>query len=226
MSQIINNYQQVKQRIADVVNQSGVAVEPRLLAVSKKQDVSKIIELAEAGHIDFGESYAQEAITKMSQTAGLSLIWHFIGPIQSNKVKIIASHFDWVHSIDRMKVLHLMIKHREKSLKPINVLFQLKIGDEDSKSGTSFETIMEMAEVACATENVLLRGLMCIPPPSNNTEQQKIYFGEAKNAFNDLAKKYQSVDVLSMGMSGDLESAISCGSTLVRIGTDIFGRRT
>lgn len=225
MSKIINNYQQVKQRIAEAVSRAGHRVEPQLLAVSKKQDVSKIIELARAGHVDFGESYVQEAMDKIAQTDNLSLTWHFIGPIQSNKVKFVAPNFHWVHSVDRMKVLKLLMKHRSNEKTAINVLLQIKIGDEETKSGASYELVREMAAVADAAENISLRGLMCIPPASDDFEQQKQYFNEAKLVYDQLASSYKEFDTLSMGMSGDLEAAIYCGSTIVRIGTDLFGRR-
>lgn len=225
MSKIIHNYQQLKRRIDDAVKQFNIDVTPQLLAVSKKQDISKIIELAHVGHVDFGESYVQEAMEKMAQTEDLALTWHFIGPIQSNKVKFIAPNFDWVHSVDRMKVLKLMIKHRHANQKPINVLFQIKIGDEHTKSGASFEDICEMAALAQSADNIKLRGLMCIPPASSDFEQQKHYFNEAKMAYDQLASVNPHFDTLSMGMSGDLEAAIFCGSTIIRVGTDIFGRR-
>ncbi len=226
MNQILINYQQVRQRITDAVNKADLeVVEPCLLAVSKKHSLDKIITLAKNGHKDFGESYAQEGVNKIEQCQYLSLIWHFIGPIQSNKAKLIAEYFAWVHSVDRMKIVKRLMKFRSADLAPLNVLLQLKVGDEASKSGASLTELLEMAAAVEVAETLSLRGIMCIPPSSQDFAEQKFYFMQAKEAFDVLKNQYKQIDTLSMGMSNDLEAAVECGSTMVRVGTDIFGKR-
>lgn len=225
MSDLLTRYEDVRQRISTAVNQNCDLKPPKLLAVSKKHAVDKIKQLAEAGQRDFGESYAQEAVEKIIQLQDWSLIWHFIGPIQSNKTKLIAENFQWVHSVDRLKVLKLLNKHRPGNQGAINVLLQLKVGNETSKSGASYEDIISLAHSAEQFDNICFRGLMCIPPPSEDFHTQCAYFQSAKTVFDELVKRFSSVDTLSMGMSNDLEAAIAQGTNLVRIGTDIFGRR-
>lgn len=225
MHQLTNRYEQVKARIKAATEQSERVALPVLLAVSKKHGVDKIKTLAAAGQRDFGESYVQEGVEKISQLQDYSLVWHFIGPIQSNKAKQIAEHFDWVHSVDRLKVLKLLNKHRPDNLPPLNVLLQLKVGDEESKSGASSDALFELAKVTESFTGVVLRGVMCIPPASTDFKVQCSYFQQAKKVFEALSAQYNQVDTLSMGMSGDLEAAIQTGSTVVRVGTDIFGPR-
>lgn len=222
MSEIIENLKHVKQRIQQAVG-SGDSVD--LLAVSKKHAAEKIRLVAHAGQQHFGENYAQEAIDKMAELADLDLVWHFIGPIQSNKTKLIAGHFDWVQSVDRMKILKRLELQRPEEMAPLNVLLQIKIGDEDSKQGSSLDEIEAMAQWLSHAEKLTLRGLMCIPPPSDDEGIQRAYFNETKSVFDHLRKIYPDIDTLSMGMSNDLEAAIAAGASMVRIGTDIFGQR-
>ena len=225
MSDLSSNYEHVMSRIQAATEHAKRVNAPALMAVSKRHGVESIKALAAFGQVDFGESYAQEGVKKIQLLKELPLVWHFIGPIQSNKVKLIAANFDWVHSIDRMKTLKLLSHHRANVQAPLNVLLQLKIGDEPSKSGATFEGVIELAAHADKFEGVILRGLMCIPPASNDINMQCDYFQEAVDVFNEMASKYPQVDTLSMGMSGDLEAAIQTGSTMVRVGTDIFGKR-
>jgi len=225
MSDLLDRYEQVKQRIKVAAEQVGGCARPDLLAVSKKHEVAKIKLLAAVGQRDFAESYVQEGIEKINQLRELSLIWHFIGPIQSNKAKQIALNFDWVHSVDRLKVLKLLNQPRPVDQPPLNVLLQIKIGGELSKSGAGSDEILNLAAVTRQFEHIILRGLMCIPPASDDFNVQSKYFQQAKAVFDQLADTYDTVDTLSMGMSGDLEAAIQTGSTVVRIGTDIFGPR-
>ncbi len=225
MAKVTENYQQVQQRITAFSESANRTDEPVLLAVSKKHKLQKITELAAIGHQNFGESYAQEGVEKIKLISDLNLIWHFIGPIQSNKTKLIAEHFDWVQSVDRMKILKRLSQHRPATLPPLNILLQVKIGDEDSKSGASLTEVLAMAKAAEEADNLIFRGVMCIPPPSQNLQTQITYFQQAKNLFDDLVRKYPQVDTLSMGMSNDLQAAIMTGSTMVRVGTDIFGAR-
>lgn len=225
MGELLNRYEQVKLRINATAEQVGNGLQPGLLAVSKKHSVDKIRILAAAGQKGFGESYVQEGVAKISLLSELSLDWHFIGPIQSNKAKLIAANFNWVHSVDRLKILKLLNQSRLERQSPLNVLLQIKIGDELSKSGASYHEILSLAEAAQKYEQVTFRGLMCIPPPSDDFKIQCSFFQQAKVVFDQLAAQYADVDTLSMGMSNDLEAAIQTGSTMVRIGTDIFGQR-
>ena len=226
MNDLLHRYEKTKLRIKTAAEQIDKGKGVELLAVSKKHDVGHITSLATAGQRSFGESYVQEGVAKIGQLSDLSLDWHFIGPIQSNKVKLIAKNFDWVHSVDRLKVLKLLNQYREASLKPLNVLLQLKVGDEASKSGASCDELIRLADELQLCNQLVFRGVMCIPPPSDDFKVQCDYCSQAKYVFDELAAKYVGVDTLSMGMSNDLEAAIQSGSTMVRIGTDIFGQRT
>lgn len=232
MNELLKNHRQVISRIKAACTRNGRAVMPLLLAVSKKHKVDKIKYLTGIGQRDFGESYVQEAIKKIIELEQLSvdssLIWHFIGPIQSNKAKQIATYFSWVHSVDRLKILGMLDQYRQSGMNigaPLNVLLQLKIGDEASKSGASREEVLNMAAASQKMKNLMLRGVMCIPPRSTDFVVQSTYFRQAKDLYDELVKRYSSVDTLSMGMSNDLEAAIYSGSTMVRVGTDIFGVR-
>jgi hypothetical protein len=197
-----------------------------LLAVSKTKPSSLIEQAYFAGQVNFGENYLQEALQKIGELSSLTdLIWHFIGPIQSNKTKQIASNFSWVHSVDREKIAlrlnqHLNEHHNHNT--PLNICLQVNISDEASKSGTSTEDLLSLAEVVNNCDNLLLRGLMAIPEKNAaNTCYQAI-----QQLFAQLKSLYPSVDTLSLGMSNDLDTAIAHGSTMVRVGTDIFGERT
>ncbi|WP_154224573.1 YggS family pyridoxal phosphate-dependent enzyme [Marinicella rhabdoformis] len=213
------------QKVVERIEALPTPKKPVLLAVSKKHSADSVRSLFEAGQRCFGESYAQEAVEKMSQLSDLDVVWHFIGPIQSNKTKIIASHFDWVQSVDRLKILQRLDRQRPADSQPIQLLLQLKVGNEDSKSGASVEDILIMYEAAKCLSHVEVRGLMCIPPPSQDFHQQCRYFDEAFQLFQKINKTDAKFDVLSMGMSADMEAAAASGSTMVRIGTDIFGAR-
>jgi pyridoxal phosphate enzyme (YggS family) len=209
-------YETVKKRI-----KSGVV---ELLAVSKKQPIAKIEDLYELGHRRFGESYVQEAIEKIEILTDLDVQWHFIGPIQSNKTKFIARYFDWVQSVDSIKVLTRLNNQRNTDQPNLNILLQLKVGDEETKRGFNSEQIFDICHNHNMYENITIRGLMSIPPPTTVYDQQVKQFKECQAVFQNM-QKIIPVDTLSMGMSGDLEAAIECGSTMVRIGTDIFGQR-
>jgi pyridoxal phosphate enzyme (YggS family) len=210
-------YKIIKKRI----NSSVV----ELLAVSKKQPIIKIQDLYELGHRKFGESYVQEAIEKIEILTDLDVQWHFIGPIQSNKTKYIAQYFDWVQSVDSVKVLTRLNSQRNDEQSNLNILLQLKVGDEESKRGFNSEEILSICNNHSKYEKLIIRGLMSIPPPTSVYDQQVQQFNECQIVFQNM-RKIIPVDTLSMGMSGDLEAAIECGSTMVRIGTDIFGQRT
>ncbi len=198
----------------------------RLLAVSKTKPVQAIEEAIRAGQCAFGENYVQEGIEKIAYFSGnKSLEWHFIGPLQSNKSRLVAEHFDWIQTMDRFKIAERLNEQRPEHLLPLNVLIQINISDESSKSGIQPEEMFSLAEKISQFPRLKLRGLMAIPKPESEPEQQKIVLRKMKDLFNRLQQRFESVDTLSMGMSDDMASAIECGSTMVRIGTAIFGAR-
>lgn len=198
----------------------------RLLAVSKTKPVQAIEEAIRAGQCAFGENYVQEGVEKITYFSGnKSLEWHFIGPLQSNKSRLVAEHFDWIQTMDRFKIAERLNDQRPEHLRPLNVLIQINISDESSKSGIQPEEMFSLAEKISQFPRLKLRGLMAIPKPESEPEQQKIALRKMKDLFNRLQQRFESVDTLSMGMSDDMASAIECGSTMVRIGTAIFGER-
>ena len=198
----------------------------RLLAVSKTKPVQAIEEAIRAGQYAFGENYVQEGVEKIAYFSGnKSLEWHFIGPLQSNKSRLVAEHFDWIQTVDRFKIAERLNDQRPEHLPPLNVLIQINISDESSKSGIQPEEMFSLAEKISQFPRLKLRGLMAIPKPESEPEQQKIALRKMKDLFNRLQQRFESVDTLSMGMSDDMASAIECGSTMVRIGTAIFGER-
>ncbi|WP_417346312.1 YggS family pyridoxal phosphate-dependent enzyme [Ferrimonas sp.] len=196
-----------------------------LLAVSKTKPASMLREAYEAGQRHFGENYLQESLEKQQQLADLEIIWHFIGPIQSNKTRPIAEHFQWVHSVDRIKVARRLAEQRPHELPPLNICLQVNISDEESKSGASADEVTALAREVSQLENIRLRGLMAIPMATQDPEQQRAQFAKVKKLFNELKSEFSDIDTLSMGMSGDLDAAIAEQSTMVRLGTAIFGAR-
>ena len=213
--------QQIKQISAEYQRENV-----RLLAVSKTKPMQAIEEAIRADQCAFGENYVQEGVEKIAYFSGnKSLEWHFIGPLQSNKSRLVAEHFDWIQTVDRFKIAERLNDQRPEHLPPLNVLIQINISDESSKSGIQPEEIFSLAEKITQFPRLKLRGLMAIPKPESKPEQQKIALRKMKDLFNRLQQQFESVDTLSMGMSDDMASAIECGSTMVRIGTAIFGER-
>lgn len=198
----------------------------QLLAVSKTWPAQKLRDAASAGLTAFGENYLQEALPKIEQLRDLKLSWHFIGPIQSNKTKDIAHFFDWVQSVDRLKIAQRLANQRPEGRSPLNICIQVNIDDEDTKSGVSETGLFTLASEIDALEQLNLRGLMVIPSKTENLEQQHAAFRRAYALYQQLAESYPSVDTLSMGMSADISAAIAEGSTMVRIGSALFGQRT
>lgn len=196
-----------------------------LIAVSKTKSAEAIEAAAACGLQHFGENYLQEALDKIETLHELDLTWHFIGPIQSNKTRPIAEHFDWVHSVDRLKIAQRLSDQRPAHLGPVNICLQVNISNEDTKSGVSAEQAPELASAIATLPNIRLRGLMAIPKPSDDPAEQAAAFEKVETLFNTLRHTIPELDTLSMGMSQDLEAAIAAGSTMVRIGTDIFGER-
>lgn len=215
-------------RIADAAkNTQRNTNEVTLLAVSKTKPSEDIIAAYEHGQREFGESYVQEAIDKIAQLQSYSdIIWHFIGPIQSNKSALVAAYFDWVQSVDRIKIAKRLDSQRPDDKPPLNILIQVNISNEEAKSGCRRDEIDELADYINQCEHLTLRGLMAIPAKSDKLDTQIQSFEQLQTCFDKLKTQYPQVDTLSMGMSNDVEAAISAGSTMVRIGTDIFGTRT
>ncbi len=230
MSQIAQQLDKVRQRIASAARQvNRPTTDIQLLAVSKTQPVEAIVDAFAAGQRCFGESYVQEAITKMQAVADRvgqgQVEWHFIGPIQSNKTAAIAAHFAWVHSIDRLKIAQRLSEQRPPSLPALNVCLQVNISAEASKAGIAPEQVYALAKAIRQLPRLRLRGLMTIPAPSDDPTRQKQPFRQLRELLQALIEKGIPLDTLSMGMSGDLDAAILEGATIVRIGTDIFGAR-
>ena len=198
-----------------------------LLAVSKTKPAEDLRQAYQAGQRRFGENYLQEALDKQQQLADLAIEWHFIGPIQSNKTRPLAQHFDWVHSVDRLKIARRLSEQRDPALAPLNICLQVNVDGEASKAGISFAELPQLADAVAALPNLRLRGLMAIPAPREDFEQQRAAFLQLRDALTQLRERPElaTLDTLSMGMSGDLAAAVSAGSTLVRVGTDIFGAR-
>jgi pyridoxal phosphate enzyme (YggS family) len=196
-----------------------------LLAVSKSQPIEKILEAYYAGQRRFGENYLQEALAKITTLNHEEIEWHFIGPLQSNKLKKIAEHFQWVHSVASLKHAQLLNEQRPTHLPPLNICLQINIGQETSKSGLHPDQIATLASACLALPRLMLRGLMCIPAAKKNLTDQRQEFRKLFDLQLLLIKNGFKLDTLSMGMSNDLEAAIAEGSTMVRIGTKIFGQR-
>ena len=230
MSAISSNLQAVRNNISTAAQAS--AREPsavKLLAVSKTCNAQAILEAARAGQNAFGENYEQEAIDKIDalrrEYPHLALEWHFIGPIQSNKTRPIAEHFDWVHSVDREKIARRLSDQRPADLPPLNVCIQVNISGENSKSGVSPEHVAELARKIAAMPHLKLRGLMAIPEPETDPVKQRIPYRRMRQLYDALRDQGMDVDTLSMGMTDDMDAAIAEGATIVRIGTAIFGPR-
>lgn len=198
----------------------------QLLAVSKRHDCSKIQQAIDAGQTAFGENYLQEALDKIQYFSDCSLQWHFIGPIQSNKTRKLAEHFDWVHTVDRLKIAQRLSEQRPADLAPLNICLQVNVSEEGTKSGLLLHELNEVVQQVIALPNLCLRGLMAIPAPAADFEQQRVPFQQLREALQQLNQQYQlNLDTLSMGMSDDMEAAIAEGATIVRVGTAIFGQR-
>ncbi|MDB4165847.1 YggS family pyridoxal phosphate-dependent enzyme [Gammaproteobacteria bacterium] len=197
-----------------------------LLAVSKRQPVGVMRDAHAAGQRHFGENYVQEAIDKREHLADLDIIWHFIGPIQSNKTRDIANAFDWVHSVDRDKIAERLSAQRDPALPALNVCVQVNLSDEDSKSGVALADAAQLCALVARLPNLSLRGLMAIPAALEGAAEQRACFAPLKQEFDRLRVTLPTIDTLSIGMSGDYGAAIAEGSTMVRIGTALFGARS
>lgn len=216
----------VKMRIARAATEAGRKAETvSLLAASKTFDAAALRDLAACGQREFGENYVQEALDKQAQLADLPLVWHFIGPIQSNKTRAIAGHFSWVHGVDRLKIAERLSAQRPPGLPPLQVCIEVNVSGETSKGGVPVAELPELADAVAALPRLQLRGLMAIPAPEADRHAQRAAFRQVRLAFDALNSRGHTLDSLSMGMSADLEAAILEGATIVRVGTALFGER-
>ena len=224
----MNQSQQSRQSVLDQIQQAcgHVQRDPasvQLLAVSKTHPSQSLREMYQAGQRSFGENYLQEALTKIDELQDLEIEWHFIGHVQRNKTKHLAEKFDWVHGVDRLIIAERLSSQRMDSRKPLNICIQVNIDGQDSKDGCQPDEVAELVKQISQLPNIRLRGLMVIPAPENS-----VAFADAKTLFEQVKSLHarpQDWDTLSMGMSGDLDAAIAAGSTMVRVGTALFGAR-
>jgi pyridoxal phosphate enzyme (YggS family) len=232
MATIADNLQVIRGRIERAARSARRDLsEVTLLAVSKTHPVARIAEACAAGQAAFGENYVQEALEKMDALragphAVPGLEWHMIGPLQSNKTRLAAQRFDWVHTVSSEKIARRLSEQRPAAMAPLNVLIQVNVSGEASKAGVSANEVFSLSETVQSLKGLRLRGLMAIPQPSADTKLQRARFSQVKIIFEQMRGKGVSMDTLSMGMSDDMESAIAEGATMVRIGTAIFGART
>ncbi|CAN5665884.1 YggS family pyridoxal phosphate-dependent enzyme [soil metagenome] len=228
MATIASKLQQVRARLAAACDAAQRPVESvTLLAVSKTFGPEQVREAALEGQLLFGENYVQEAVLKIDALADsrLPLEWHLIGPLQSNKARIVAERFAWVHSVDRLAIAQRLSEHRPADLPPLQVCLQVNISDEESKSGFSPDEALRAAAEIAALPRLRLRGLMVVPRPSDSPAEQRAPFARLREMLARLRSEGLDVDTLSMGMSADLEAAVAEGATIVRIGSAIFGER-
>src|SRR5450830_1036896 len=230
MSSIATQLQEVHARIQAAAIAAGRNTQTvELLAVSKFFDADSVLQAWRAGQSAFGENYVQEALDKMAAVQAAApeaqLHWHFIGPIQSNKTRQIAEHFDWVHSVDREKIARRLAEQRPAGLPPLNICLQVNISAEDSKSGLSPDELLPVARAVTAMPGLRLRGLMAIPAPTEVEEEQRAAFRRLRELSDLLTESGIACDTLSMGMSADMDAAIAEGASIVRVGTAIFGQR-
>ena len=217
--------------ISDLLRKSAIEanrdpVDVRLLAVSKKQPLEKIREAYAAGQRDFGENFVQEGVDKIEAMAETDLTWHFIGHLQSNKTRVVAEYFDWVHTIDKLKTARRLSAQRPAGLPPLNVCLQVNVDLEASKSGVAPDALPELAAACTELPGIRLRGLMCLPAIRDKFEDQRVPFARLRELASALRADGIDMDTLSMGMTADYRAAIFEGATIVRIGTALFGERT
>ncbi len=226
MSNVAENLKIVQQRIAKAAVSCGRNPQDiRLISVSKRHPVTAIRAAFAAGQVDYGENHLQEALTKITECDIEGIRWHFIGALQSNKTRSVAQYFDWVHTVDRLKLAERLNTQRPHHASPLNVCIQVKLIDEPQKTGCSPDKLEDLARAISVMPRLKLRGLMCIPPPMTDFVGQRDRFLELNKLAAGLNLGKMGLDTLSMGMSDDLEAAIAAGSTMVRVGTAVFGPR-
>jgi PLP dependent protein len=230
MTTIEGNLQTQRERVALACRQAGrEATAVTLLAVSKTFDSAAVAQALAAGQRAFGENYIQEGVDKIlalrASNPGTALEWHCIGPIQSNKTRLVAAHFDWVQSVDRLKTAQRLNEQRPDGLAPLQVCLQVNIDGGANKSGVTPEALPELADAVAEMPRLRLRGLMCIPEPTPDFDAQRALFQRCQRLFVAMQQRGHALDTLSMGMSDDLEAAVAAGATMVRVGRGIFGAR-
>jgi len=226
MSKIKKNILEVKKNISKIsldFNRAEDSV--TLMAVSKKQSTASIREAYKAGQKDFGENYLQESISKIQELRDLEIVWHYIGSIQSNKSKLVAENYDWIHSVAKIATLKKINNYRGSNKEKINICIQVNIDSEETKSGIHISEVEDFIKECSSMSQINIRGLMAIPKFQKDNDLKNVAFSKIKSLFDDLVLKGYKLDTLSIGMSGDYEEAIGSGSTIVRIGTAIFGER-
>lgn len=226
MIRVTENLRKIRELLAEAAIDAGrddSAVQ--LLAVSKKQTLAGVIEAAAAGQRDFGENFVQEGLEKIAAVSRNDLCWHFIGHLQSNKTRSVAAHFDWVHTVDRLKTAQRLSRQRPAALGELNICLQVNIDDEPGKSGVNVDELFELAKQVAQLPRLRLRGLMCLPALRTRFEDQRKPFAAMRDLLGMLRRQSLEVDTLSMGMSSDFRAAIFEGATIVRLGTAVFGKR-
>lgn len=225
-SPIANKLSQIKNHISDIEKKClRPSNSVRLLAVSKRKPVEMIREAALCGQVCFGENYADEGAEKRESLRDLNLEWHYIGHIQSNKTRLISANYDWVQSVDREKIAQRLSSHRPTDMPPLNICLQVNIDSEDTKSGCAADDLDSLAASVSAMDQLTLRGIMAIPAPQTDVDAQRAVFSKLNSLYQDIKASHPTVDTLSMGMTADMDAAITEGATMVRIGTAIFGQR-
>lgn len=225
MTIIADSLQEIQVKIHAALRSANRQDTIQLLAVSKAQTADKLREAYLSGQRLFGENYVQEAVSKQEQLTDLNIEWHFIGPIQSNKTQLIAQHFDWVHSVDRLKIGQRLSDARPSTLAPLNICIQINSSFEDTKSGADLAEVTTLATAINQLPNLKLRGVMSIPAPASDYDKQRAQFKIVSDTFNSLKQQGFILDTLSIGMSNDYVAAIHEGATIIRIGSALFGAR-
>jgi pyridoxal phosphate enzyme (YggS family) len=226
MSSIAQSLEKIRNRVTVLERRYERAPgDVRVLAVSKTMPPDAVLAALEIGQRDFGENHVQDALTKLDTLAHLDLIWHFIGPIQSNKTRVVASRFHWVHGVDRAKIAHRLNEQRPENLPLLNVCIQVNMSGESSKSGVQPDQVEALAQVVSELPRLRLRGLMTLPKPCEDLDEQRRPFAALRRISEALNARDFELDTLSMGMTNDMEAAIAEGATIIRIGTAIFGAR-
>jgi len=226
MSSIAQSLEEIRNRVTLLERRyDRTPGDVRVLAVSKTKPPEAVRAALEAGQREFGENHVQDALNKLDALERLDLVWHFIGPVQSNKTRVVAARFDWVHSIDRAKIARRLNEQRPEGLTPLNVCIQVNVSGESTKSGVNPDRVEELAQAVSELPRLRLRGLMTLPRPCDDIEEQRRPFAALHRTLEALNTRGFTLDTLSMGMTNDMEAAIAEGATIVRIGTAIFGAR-
>ncbi|QCI16196.1 YggS family pyridoxal phosphate-dependent enzyme [Buchnera aphidicola] len=226
MNYIYLNFKNLKKNIENIIIENNILIKKiKIIAVSKNQNINTLKKTILLGINNFGENYLQESIPKIKKLKKYNIIWHFIGKIQSNKVKMITKYFDWCQTVDRKKIAFLLNKHRPKNLLPINVLIQVNVSQDLHKNGINIKDCYQLAEIVSSMSNVCLRGVMAMPSITTNIIENKKQYETIKFIFKQLKDKYKSIDTLSLGTSNDIKESLLATSNMIRIGRNIFNKQ-